>query len=145
MEDRSARRGIWGALILQALGYVLDAIWHGLLHPGVEPKTMGDMVRHLGTVHLLLYLGAASVLISTSRALLRQIRRSATGLTLPIAVAGAVLSTGRRSLARVCASSPRHAQCSNGGDPVRHRIPCGCHHDVAIQGGPATYHRYDQH
>jgi hypothetical protein len=93
MEDRSARRWIWVSLILQALGYVFDAIWHGLLHPGVEPTTVGDMVRHLGTVHLPLYLGAVSVLVSTSRALLRQIRRAAMGLALPIAVAGAVLST----------------------------------------------------
>ena len=93
MEDRSARRWVWVALILQAFGYVFDAIWHGLLHPGVEPTTMSDMVRHLGTVHLPLYIGAASVLVSTSRALWRQIRWSATGLALPIAVAGAVLST----------------------------------------------------
>ena len=93
MEDRSARRWVWVSLILQVLGYVFDAIWHGLLHPGVEPTTMSDMVRHLGTVHLPLYIGAASVLVSTSRALLRQIRRSATGLALPIAVAGAVLSS----------------------------------------------------
>jgi hypothetical protein len=84
MEDRSARRWVWVSLILQALGYVFDAIWHGLLHPGVEPTTMGDMVRHLGTVHLPLYLGAASVLVSTSRALLRQIRRSASRCPLPL-------------------------------------------------------------
>ena len=93
MEDRSARRWVWFSLILQALGYVFDAIWHGLLHPGVEPTTVSAMVRHLGTVHLPLYIGAASVLVSTSMALLRQIRRSATGLALSIAVVGAVLST----------------------------------------------------
>ena len=51
------------------------------------------MVRHLGTVHLPLYIGAASVLVATSRALRRQIRRSATGIARPIAVAGALLST----------------------------------------------------
>ena len=93
MEDRSARTWVWASLILQTLGYIFDAIWHGLLHPGVEPTTMSDMVRHLGTVHLPLYIGAASVLVSTSRALWRHIRQSATGLALPIAVAGAVLST----------------------------------------------------
>src|SRR5919198_3681331 len=93
MDNRSARTWVWASLILQALGYVFDAVWHGLLHPGVEPTTMGDMVRHLATVHLPLYLGAVSVLVSTSRALLRQVRRSATGLAMPIAVAGAVLST----------------------------------------------------
>jgi cytochrome bd-type quinol oxidase subunit 2 len=93
MEDRSARTWVWTSLILQALGYVFDAVWHGLLHPGVEPTTMGDMVHHLGTVHLPLYIGAVSVLVSTSRALLRQMRRSATGLARPIVLAGAVLST----------------------------------------------------
>jgi hypothetical protein len=79
--------------MLQALGYGFDALWHGVLYPGVEPTTKGDMVRHLATVHLPLYIGAASVLVSTSRALLRQSRRSATGIARPIAVAGAMLST----------------------------------------------------
>ena len=93
MGDRSARRWVWASLILQALGYGFDAVWHGLLHPGVEPTNVGGMVRHLGTVHLPLYIGAVSVLVSTSRALLRQSRRAAPSLALPIAVAGAMLST----------------------------------------------------
>ena len=93
MGDRLARRWVWASLILQAFGYGFDAVWHGLLHPGVEPTTMGAMVRHLGTVHLPLYIGAVSVLVSTSRALLRQSRRAAPSLALPIAVAGAMLST----------------------------------------------------
>jgi len=92
MQDRSARRWIWASLILQFLGYVLDATWHGLLNPGVEPKTTGEMARHLSTVHLPLYIGAASVLVATSRALLRRVKRSAAGIALPIAFAGAVLS-----------------------------------------------------
>ena len=93
MQGRSARTWIWASLILQFLGYVLDATWHGLLNPGVEPTTVGEMVRHLGTVHLPLYIGAASVLVSTSRALMRQARRSAIGIAMPVAFAGAVLST----------------------------------------------------
>jgi len=92
MQGRSARTWIWASLILQFLGYVLDATWHGLLNPGVEPQTPSEMARHLSTVHLPLYIGAASVLVSTARALLRQVRRSATGIGLPIAFAGAVLS-----------------------------------------------------
>jgi len=87
-----ARTWIWASLILKFLGYVLDVIWHGLLNPGVEPQTASEMARHLSTVHLPLYIGAASVLVTTSRALLRQVRRSASGIALPIAVAGAVLS-----------------------------------------------------
>lgn len=94
MAEQSARTWVWASLILQALGYGFDAVWHGLLYPGVEPTTTGDMVGHLGTVHLPLYIGAASVLVSTSRALLDQRRRSAPGRMLPIAVAGAVLSAG---------------------------------------------------
>src|SRR5262245_33941905 len=94
MNDHSMRRWIWASVIVQFLGYVLDAVWHGLLNSGVELITVGEMARHLGTVHLPLYIGATSVLVSTSRALLRQMRRSSTGVTLPIAFAGAVLSAG---------------------------------------------------
>jgi hypothetical protein len=92
MQDRSARTWIWASLILQFLGYVVDATWHGLLNPGVEPQTASEMARHLSTVHLPLYIGSASVLVSTSRALQRQVRRFAAGIAQPIAFAGAVLS-----------------------------------------------------
>jgi hypothetical protein len=91
-REVSVRTWVWISLILQFIGYVFDAVWHGLLYPGVEPATVGEMVRHLGTVHLPLYIGAASVLVSTSRALSRQIRRPAIGIALPTAWAGAVLS-----------------------------------------------------
>jgi hypothetical protein len=43
---------IWFALALRFLGYVVDAVWHGVLHPGAEPKPAAEMLRHLGTVHL---------------------------------------------------------------------------------------------
>jgi len=62
MRDRSVRPWVWASLILQFLGYLFDAVWHGLLSPGVEPQTMGEMARHLATVHLPLYIGAASVM-----------------------------------------------------------------------------------
>jgi hypothetical protein len=94
MEDRSAWTWIWGSLGLQLLGYVFDAAWHGLLNPGTEPQTFGEMVWHLGTVHLLLYVGAASVLVSTSAALVRRPGRGPIGVALPVAVAGAWLSAG---------------------------------------------------
>jgi predicted membrane protein len=92
MQDRSTRTWVWASLILQFLGYVFDVTWHGLLNLGVEPQTTREMARHLSTVHLPLYIGAASVFVATSRALLRQVRRSTTGVALPIAFAGAVLS-----------------------------------------------------
>ena len=91
MRDRSVRPWVWASLILQFLGYLFDAVWHGLLSPGVEPQAMGEMARHLATVHLPLYIGAASVLVSTSMALARTTRRAA-GFALPVALAGAVLS-----------------------------------------------------
>lgn len=94
MTDRSVRTWIWASLIVQGLGYVYDVVWHGLLNPGFEPATTADMMRHLFTVHLPLYIGAASLLVSTSVALLRHIRRSHAGLALPAAFAGAVLSAG---------------------------------------------------
>jgi hypothetical protein len=94
MEERSARAWIWASLLLQLLGYIYDAVWHGLLNPGVEPRTVAEMAWHLGTVHLPLYVGAASVLVSTSSALLSRVGRSPLGVALPVAVAGAWLSAG---------------------------------------------------
>jgi hypothetical protein len=94
MEDRSARTWIWASLGLQLLGYVFDAAWHGLLNPGTEPQTVGEMFWHLGTVHLPLYVGAASVLVSMSTALVRRAGRAPIGVALPVAVAGAWLSAG---------------------------------------------------
>ena len=92
MQEPLARTWIWASVVLQFLGYVFDIVWHGLLSKGVEPTTVAEMVRHLSTVHLPLYIGAASVLASTSAAFLRQRRRSAPGIALSIAVAGALLS-----------------------------------------------------
>jgi hypothetical protein len=92
MRDQAVRRWVWAALTVQLLGYIYDVLWHGLLHPGVEPATVGDMASHLGTVHLPLYVGAAAVLVTTLRALVHRIPRSGAGTALPVAVAGAVLS-----------------------------------------------------
>jgi hypothetical protein len=85
---------IWAALVLQFLGYVFDAAWHGLVSPGAEPATTGEMMRHLATVHLPLYVGTAAVLISTFIALLQTTRRSQAGIALPVAFTGAVLAAG---------------------------------------------------
>jgi len=136
MEDRSARTWIWASLILQFFGYVFDAVWHGLLSPGVEPTTVGEMVRHLGTVHLPLYIGAASVLVAP-----------ASGPTIGdwqrddgrVCRSGAVCR--RRGLARVLSSPPGHAQRSHCGGTVRHRILRGRHRDGGVQRTLATSHR----
>jgi len=57
-----------------------------LLRPGVEPKTFTEMLVHLVTVHLLLYLGVLGVLITTGWAFIERRRGSL------IAFAGALLS-----------------------------------------------------
>jgi hypothetical protein len=87
-------RWIRAALLLQFTGYVVDAVWHGLLSPGVEPRTVAEMARHLATVHLPLYVGAAAVLVTTLAALAQSPGREAAGLGLPVAFAGAVVSAG---------------------------------------------------
>jgi len=94
MHNRSTRRFIWVSLVVQLVGYVYDAVWHGLLNPGFEPATRAEMAHHLATVHLPLYLGAAAVLVSTGAGLLAGGRRSAGGLALPVAFAGALVSAG---------------------------------------------------
>jgi len=85
-EARNARAWIWAALALQVAGLAFDGLWHGLLRPGVEPTTFIEMLIHLGTVHLPLYLGVLSVLITTGWAFIERRRGSL------IAFAGALLS-----------------------------------------------------
>src|SRR5712692_6066560 len=77
-DERIARGWIWAALALQAVGLAFDGVWHGLIRPGVEPTTFAEMIVHLGTVHLPLYLGVLSVVITSGSA---------------VAFAGALLST----------------------------------------------------
>jgi uncharacterized membrane protein YgdD (TMEM256/DUF423 family) len=94
MEDRAARRWIWAMVVVQLAGYVFDAVWHGLIRPGVEPHTVEEMAVHLVTVHLPLYVGAGGVLIAVLAALVRASRRGAVGAALPIALVGSVVSAG---------------------------------------------------
>jgi hypothetical protein len=84
---RTARVWIWTALALQLAGIVWDGVWHGLLRPGVEPATFPEMLAHLGTVHLVLYVGVLSVLITTGWSLVERRRGAA------LAFVGALLST----------------------------------------------------
>jgi hypothetical protein len=86
-DGQTARAWIWAALALQLVGFAFDGVWHGLLSPGVEPTTFAEMLVHLGSVHLPLYLGVLAVLITTGWALVE--RRSGSA----VAFAGALLST----------------------------------------------------
>jgi hypothetical protein len=98
-SPRTARRWIWAALGLQLIGLAYDAIWHGLLHPGIEPQTRQEMIAHLTTVHLPLYIGVLSVFVTTVWALTQGMReRGGFGgkrygsPQLFVALAGALLS-----------------------------------------------------
>jgi cytochrome bd-type quinol oxidase subunit 2 len=92
MTDRTARRWIWVAVAAQAIGYIVDAFWHARLEPGNEPATVAEMARHLATVHMPLYVGAACVLVATSVALEQRTRYAPAGIARPVALAGAALS-----------------------------------------------------
>lgn len=98
MRHRSGpRMWIWAALTVQLFGLVFDAVWHGLLNPDFEAATISQMVTHLSTVHLPIYIGVLSVLVSTAWALVDQMRRSKIGVALPVAFAGALVSTAGES------------------------------------------------
>ena len=91
---QAARSWISVMLTVQFVGYLFDAIWHGLLRPGAEPQTFDEMVRHLATVHLPLYVGAVGVLVTTGMALSqRRMKPADASRALPIAFGGALLST----------------------------------------------------
>jgi hypothetical protein len=92
MTDRAARRWIWLAIAVQALGYIVDAFWHARLEPGRAPTTVAEIARHLATVHLPLYLGAVAVLVATAVAVEHRTRYAPAGFALPIALIAAALS-----------------------------------------------------
>jgi hypothetical protein len=93
MKAEAPRFWIWAFVVVQLVGLGVDALWHGLLHPGFEPETFGEMVRHLVTVHLPLYVGVAGLLVSTAWAALAHARRSGISRAPLLAVGGALVQT----------------------------------------------------
>jgi hypothetical protein len=91
-SPRTARRFIWVALAVQLAGLAYDAVWHGLIRPGVEPATRREMAAHLLTVHLPLYIGVAAVLITTLWAFAEALRDGRAGGAWSVAALGALLS-----------------------------------------------------
>ena len=83
---------MWGAVTIQGAGLVFDVVWHGLLNPDFHAVTVAEMVRHLRTVHLPIYIGAIAVFLSTGWAFVDELRRSDRWAATPIAFAGAGLS-----------------------------------------------------
>jgi hypothetical protein len=93
-RQQRGRSWIWAAIIVEVVGLAIDAVWHGVLSPEVEPGTRGEMVRHLLTVHLVLYVGVVWLVVSTAGALVERARRSGIGAALPVALAGAAVQLG---------------------------------------------------
>ena len=92
MARRRTLRGlIWASLTLQLAGLLYDIVWHGT-HSGFEPTTRAEMLEHLSTVHLAIYLGVLCVVITTALALYNQLSRDERGAALPIAFVGALIS-----------------------------------------------------
>ena len=85
------RRWIWTFVVVQLIELGLDAVWHGALSRGVEPETFAEMVRHLATVHLPLYIGVLGLFVSAIWAAADPGQRAETGLALPLIVAGATV------------------------------------------------------
>lgn len=93
-RQQRGRSWIWAAVIVEIIGLTIDALWHGVLGPEVEPRTHAEMVRHLATVHLVLYVGVAMLFMSTGWALIERARRGSIGVALPVAVVGAAVQLG---------------------------------------------------
>src|SRR5262245_37911309 len=92
MVHRRTLRGlIWASLALQLGGLVYDIFWHAL-HSGFEAATRAEMLEHLGTVHLPLYLGVLCVVLKTAMALFRHLSVGEHSGALLIAFVGALIS-----------------------------------------------------
>jgi len=84
---------IWISVIVQIVGLAFDALWHGVLRPGIDPRTTGEMIVHLATVHLVLYAGVIGLLASTAWAFFERGPRAIGGAARLVAFAGAALQT----------------------------------------------------
>ena len=93
-HSRVPRKWIWLAVLVYVSGLAYDVVWHGVLGPGFEARTVAEMARHLGTVHLPIYVGVVSVLLTTVWALVTDARQSRVGVALPVACGGAYVRPG---------------------------------------------------
>jgi len=88
---KRARTLIWTALGVQLAGLLIDIVWHAV-HSDFEATTTEQMLVHLGTVHIPIYVGVVCVLLTTGWALIDQARRPPIGAAFPVAFVGAVIS-----------------------------------------------------
>jgi hypothetical protein len=97
MAHRSTlRRLIWASLALELAGLMFDVFWHAV-HPEFAAATRTEMIEHLSSVHLPIYIGVFCVVLTTALALLDQIERSERDAAMPIAFAGALISAAGES------------------------------------------------
>ena len=89
---RKSRILIWTALGVQLAGVIVDIVWHAL-HSDFKATTTEQMLVHLGTVHIPIYVGVLCVLLTTVWALIDQVRRPPIGAAFPVAFVGALIST----------------------------------------------------
>jgi uncharacterized BrkB/YihY/UPF0761 family membrane protein len=89
---RKSRILIWTALAVQLAGVIVDIVWHAL-HSDFNATTAEQMLVHLGTVHIPIYVGVLCVLLTTAWALIDQARRPPIGAAFPVAFVGALIST----------------------------------------------------
>jgi hypothetical protein len=90
---KNARILIWAALAVQFAGLIIDIVWHAL-HSDFEATTVEQMLVHLGTVHIPIYVGVLCVVLATGWALVDQARRPPIGPAFPVAFVGALVSAG---------------------------------------------------
>jgi hypothetical protein len=75
--------------LVQLCGFVIDALWHGVLNTDFEATSAREMATHLATVHLPLYVGVVGFFATIARTLFHEIARGTAGTTLWIAMGGA--------------------------------------------------------
>ncbi len=88
---RNSRMLIWAALGVQLAGLIVDIVWHAL-HSDFEARTVEQMLVHLGTVHIPIYVGVLCVMLATAWALVDQARRPPIGAGFSVAFVGALVS-----------------------------------------------------
>jgi len=109
---RKSRLLIWTALGVQLAGLIVDIVWHAL-HSDFEARTVEQMVVHLGTIHIPIYVGVLCVLLTTAWALIDQARRPPIGAAFPVAFVGAVIAATGEAWHAL-----RHLQLDTHGAPI---------------------------
>jgi hypothetical protein len=109
---RKSRLLIWTALGVQLAGLIVDIAWHAL-HSDFAAVTTEQMLVHLGTIHIPIYVGVLCVLLTTAWALIDQARRPPIGAAFPVAFVGALVSTLGEAW-----HAYRHLQLDTHGAPI---------------------------